>query len=128
VASLRYEVQIGRDPNDVWNVVSDAGSVSEWFPLIEKSDAYDGKRTIVLQGGAKVEEDIVTNDPKLRRFQYRITGGDFPVDFHLGTIDVIAVDNGSLVIYGTEIRPDALADVIGPATADALANLRVHLG
>jgi len=127
VASRRYEIYIDRDPDDVWNVVSDAERISEWFPLIEKSTVRAGKRRIELRGGGVVEEDIVTNDAALRRFQYRISGGDVPVEFHLGTIDVIPVRSGSLVIYGTDVLPDERADVIGPATQEALANLPHYL-
>ncbi len=76
-----------------------------------------------MNGGALVEEDIVTCDAQMRRFQYRIVGGDLPVEQHLGTIDVIPVGDGSLVVYGTDVTPDSLADVIAPALADAVAGL-----
>jgi hypothetical protein len=39
----------------------------------------------------------VTSDDELRRFPYRFTGGDIPVEFHRGTVDVIPNGDGSLV-------------------------------
>lgn len=123
MATIRETALIPRSPDEVWAVVSDAGSIAEWFPLIEKSTVNESKRSLVLNDGALVEEDVVTCDAQLRRFQYRIVGGDLPVEQHLGTIDVIAVDGGSLVVYGTDVTPDSLGDVIAPALAEAVQGL-----
>lgn len=127
MATLRSHVLISRPPSEVWAAVSDAGTINEWFPLIEKSSVAGSRRSLVLEGGTAVEEDIVTSDAELRRFQYRIVGGDIPVDTHLGTIDVIDVDGGSLVVYSTEVTPDALDGLIGPAVADAVNGLKEKL-
>lgn len=81
---------------------------------------------MVLANGARVEETF-TLDPQLRRFQYRIVGGEVPVDDHLGTIDVIAIPNGCVVVYSTEVHPDDIAPVIDPAVADAARTLATHM-
>jgi polyketide cyclase/dehydrase/lipid transport protein len=128
MSTLRTEALIARDPDDVWKVVTDAGTISDWFPLIKESRLTGSGRPIVLQDGTTVDEAIVTNDAALRRFQYRIVGGDIPLDYHLGTVDIIGVAGQSLLVYSTEISPDALADVIGPAVAEAVANLAGRLG
>ena len=71
-------------------------------------------------------EEIVTNDPIQRRFQYRITAPI--VHHHLGTIDVIDLGDGSsLVVYATDCEPDALALIIGGACGNALHELRRQL-
>jgi hypothetical protein len=119
--------RIDRDPDVVWTTVSDAGSIADWFPLIAHSEATGNRREIKLQDGSHVEEAIVTSDDALRRFQYKIVGGDIPVEHHLGTIDVIGVGGQSLVVYSTDVTPDALADVIGPALNDAVSALSAHL-
>lgn len=127
MASLRTHVRIERPAEEVWKVVSDAGSISDWFPSIERSTAESGRRSCTLQGGAELEEDIVNVDGQLRRFQYRITAG-VPAEHHLGTVDVL--EDGpdrSLVVYSTEIAPDALADVMGPAVEQGVRGLKEHL-
>ena len=43
-------------------------------------------------------EEIVTVDLQLRRFQYRVTGGDLPVEEHLGTIDVIELEEQNSIL------------------------------
>ncbi len=58
-----------------------------------------------------LEEEIVTSDDDLRRFQYRVIEMQFggqpmppPVNV-LATVDVIEDRDGSLVIYSTDIEP-----------------------
>jgi carbon monoxide dehydrogenase subunit G len=127
MATLRSHVTIERPADDVWSVVSDAGRISEWFPAIASSSASDDARSCQLQGGVPLEEEIVTNDAELRRFQYRIVGGGVPADSHLGTIDVLGLDDGrSLVVYGTEITPDELAATMGPAIEDGVRGLKEY--
>ena len=90
--------------------MSDAGGISTWFPGIEQSSAFGSTRSCTLAGGMQLEEDIVNVDDALRRFQYRITAG-MPVEHHLGTVDVLEDGEGhSLVVYSTEVTPDAIAD------------------
>ncbi|MBB3178802.1 SRPBCC family protein [Variovorax sp. Sphag1AA] len=126
MATRRSEIRIRRHPDEVWAVINDAGRISDWFPLVETSSVEDSRRSLLLQGGARVEEDI-SRDEALRRFQYSIVGGDVPVDYHLGTVDVHDLDGESLVVYSTEVLPDELGDVLGPAVADALSELRRQL-
>ena len=79
-------------------------------------------RNVTLGTGLRLEEHVVTNDPLLRRFQYRIVGGIFRE--HLGTVDVIELDaEECLVVYGTDAEPPVMALVIGGATGEALAGI-----
>ena len=83
-------------------------------------------RVITTVTGMAMPEEIVTNDPIQRRFQYRATSPIFTS--HLGTIDVFDLeDSRSLVSYSTDAEPDALALMIGGATGNALHELRRQL-
>lgn len=127
MATLRSDITIDRPADEVWSVVSDAGRISEWFPTILTSTASGNGRSCELQGGVPLEEEIVTNDPALRRFQYRIVGGGVPADSHLGTVDVLPLDGGrSLVVYSTEIAPDELAGTMGPAIDGGVRGLKEY--
>lgn len=127
MATIRHHTRIAQPADDVWAAVADAGSIARWFPLIETSSADDGMRHCTLHGGVELEEEIVTSDDDLRRFQYRIVGGDMAVDTHLGTIDVLEDGGGSLVVYSTEVSPDEVADTMGPSLAEGLEGLKQHL-
>lgn len=123
MASLRAQVKIDRPANEVWDVVSDAGNISAWFPAIKTSSVTGNSRHCEVAGGGSLDEEIVASDPELRRFQYRITGG-MPVESHLGTVDVLADDSSSIVVYSTEVAPDSLADTLGPAIEEGLEGLK----
>ncbi len=127
MATLRSNITIDRPAQEVWAVVSDAGRISEWFPSVQTSTASGSGRSCELQGGVPLEEEIVTSDPDLRRFQYRIVGGGVPADFHLSTVDVLPLDDDrSLVVYSTEITPDKLAGTMGPAIEGGVRGLKEY--
>jgi hypothetical protein len=124
VASLRSQVRIARPADDVWKLVSDPAEISSWFPGIEEASSTGRTRSCTLAGGMQLEEDIVTVDDELRRFQYRITDG-MPVEYHLGTVDVLEDGpDASLVVYSTEVQPDRLADVMQPAIEGGVRGLK----
>ena len=70
------------------------------------------------------EEDIITLDQDLRRFQYKIVNNPL-IKFHIGTVDVIPdSDNRCLVMYSTDMDPEVLALPIGGAAGVGLAKLK----
>jgi len=123
VASIRREIRIQRPAAQVWAVVGDPATIHTWFPGIADSVVEGKVRTITLNSGIPLPEDIVTLDPILRRFQYAISGGLFRK--HLGTVDVLELDDEScMVVYGTDAEPDVMALVIGGAAGGALDELK----
>lgn len=127
MATIRRELRIEAPAEQVWPLVGDPGRIHEWFPgIVDCRVEADGDTTVrhvTLASGLTLAEEVLTVDPLLRRFQYRITGGIFRE--HLGTVDVIDLGDGTcLGVYSTDARPDVMALVIGGATADALANIR----
>ncbi|HVL84824.1 MAG TPA: SRPBCC family protein [Pseudonocardia sp.] len=126
MATLRTHLTIDRPADEVWSVVSDAGNISAWFPMVRTSTADAGERHCMLDGDVPLDEEIVTNDAGLRRFQYRIVGGGVPVDSHLGTVDVLEQGSASLVVYSTEVTPDEVAGTLGPAIEDGLQGLKSY--
>lgn len=114
---------MARPADDVWAWIGDAGRLAEWFPGIESATVEGTIRTIVTGAGLSMPEEIVTNDPLQRRFQYRITAPMFRE--HLSTIDVIDLGDGtSLAVYGCDAVPSTMALVIAGAAGDALEHLR----
>jgi hypothetical protein len=126
MATVRREVRINAPADEVWALLGDPAAIPKWFPGIVDA-TVDGKtRVITTASGIPIPEEIVTLDPLLRRFQYRV---QLPVvRSHLGTIDVFDLGDGtSLVSYGTDAEPDTFALVIGGATGPALEQLRALL-
>jgi hypothetical protein len=123
VGSVRRTQFIRRSAADVWELVGAPARLHEWFP-VSSSRVEGAKRWVVLPSGIQFEEDIVTLDHDLRRFQYRIVNNPL-ITFHLATVDVI--EDGPdrcLVSYSTDMVPDPLALPIGGAAGEALRRLR----
>jgi len=77
-----------------------------------------------LAAGIVFEEDIVTLDHDLRRFQYKIVNNSL-IKFHLGTVDVIPDgDNRCLVMYSTDMDPEVLALPIAGAASLGLEKVK----
>ena len=126
MATIRHHAHVKASPDEIWKVVSDSSTMPSWFPGV-KGVKVDGNRRTVDLGGMELIEDIVTSDDELRRFQYRIVGGPMVPEYHLGTIDVLPDGDGSLVIYATEVLPDAAKQMIDPTIAAGVAAIKAHL-
>lgn len=121
--SVRRHVRIARSSDEVWAVVGDPARVQDWFPGIAASTVDGVIRTITTDAGTTMHEEIVTNDPLQRRFQYRLTAPMFHE--HLSTLDVLDLGDGtSLVVYGADAIPSTMALVIAGAAGNALEHLR----
>jgi uncharacterized protein YndB with AHSA1/START domain len=121
--SIRREGRIGRSADEVWAVVGRPDLLHLWFPGITSCSVDGTTRTITTATDQTMVEDIVTNDPLQRRFQYRIRSALFKD--HLATIDVVDLgDDTSLVLYATDADPATMALVISGGTGGAIDELR----
>jgi Polyketide cyclase / dehydrase and lipid transport. len=126
MASVRRQLIFNHTADDVWAVIGDPTTIHHWFPGVADATVDGTTRVITTVTGLPMPEEIITNDPIQRRFQYRLTTPI--VQHHLGTIDVFDLGDGrSLVSYATDAEPDALALMIGGATGNALHELRRQL-
>lgn len=117
-------IHVGAD--QAWAVVGRPEVLHHWFPGIVDCEVDGRTRTITTGIGLVLVEDIVTNDPLQRRFQYRIAGGVFRE--HLASIDVIELtDDSCLVTYASDADPATMAIVLGGAMTAALAELATQL-
>ena len=123
MASVRRQVRIGSPADRVWPWIGQPDRLASWFPGIDSCSVEGMTRTIVIGSGAALTEQIITNDPLQRRFQYRL---NLPLlKEHLSTLDVIGLDGDScLVVYGADADPATMALVIAGAAGNALRNLR----
>jgi hypothetical protein len=124
--TIRREVRIARSADDVWAVVGAPASIHRWFPGMVASEVDGSTRLITTESGIPLPEEILTVDPVLRRFQYRVAGP--MLRHHQGTIDVHDLGGDeSLVVYATDAEPRAMTLVIGGATGAALRELKRQL-
>jgi hypothetical protein len=126
MATVRRHVRINRPAADVWAILGDAAALPRWFPGIVDAKVDGVIRVVTTGTGLPMPEEIITCDPLLRRFQYRITAPMFR--HHLSTIDVIDLDDGTtLAIYAVDAEPSVLALTIGGAAGAGLEALKSML-
>lgn len=122
MGTVRRHVFIDASADEVWALVGDPARLHEWFPITD-CEVREGKRWIGLASGLRFEEDIVTLDHDLRRFQYSIVNNPI-VKSHLGTVDVIPDgDARCLVVYSTDLDPEVMALLIAGAAGAGLERL-----
>jgi hypothetical protein len=125
MGTVRRHAFIDAPADLVWTIVGDPARLHEWFP-ISGCEVSGAKRWIDLRSGLRFEEDIVTLDHDLRRFQYRIVNNAI-IKHHLGTVDVIPDGpERCVVVYSTDLDPEPMALIIAGAAGAGLENLRRH--
>jgi hypothetical protein len=123
MGTVRRHAFIDSPADQVWGLVGDPARLHDWFP-ITSCEVVGNKRWINLASGLRFEEDIITLDHDLRRFQYSIVN-NLIVKSHLGTVDVIPDGpNRCIVIYGTDIDPEPMGLIIIGAAAAGLEKLQ----
>jgi hypothetical protein len=125
-ASERRQRVVEVSADRAWQVVGRPEVLHHWFPGIVDCRVEGRTRTITTGIGLELSEDLITNDPLQRRFQYRISGGFFKE--HLASIDVIELEpDRCLVTYASDADPATMAIVLGGAMESALAELARQL-
>lgn len=123
MGTVRRHVFIDSPADEVWALVGDPARLHDWFP-ITSCEVVGNKRWINLSSGLRFEEDIITLDHDLRRFQYSIVN-NLIVKSHLGTVDVIPDGpNRCMVMYGTDIDPEPMGLIIIGAAGAGLEKLK----
>ena len=123
MGTVRRHVFIDSPADEVWALVGDPARLHEWFP-ITSCEVVGNKRWINLASGLRFEEDVITLDHDLRRFQYSIVN-NLIVKSHLGTVDVIPDGpNRCMVMYGTDIDPEPMGLIIIGAAGAGLEKLQ----
>jgi len=125
MATIRETIHIDAPPDQVWAEVRNPLAVTNFFDALESAEMVGSARKIKM-GDITITEEIVTVDDDLRRFQYSITEMPIPVEFHLSTIDVLEDGDGTLIVYGVDVRPDMLKDILAPTISGATVAMKQY--
>jgi hypothetical protein len=126
MATVRHHVVMRVSADAAWELLGDPARLAEWFPGITECVVEGSTRTVTLQSGFSLPEEIITVDQLQRRFQYSLR---LPViRSHLSTLDVLELDDTSCCcVYGCDAVPAVMALVIAGAAAEGLERARTTL-
>jgi len=127
MATARAHIRIDRPADEVWQAVTDPTLIKDWFPGLSDCTVDGNLRHITTTTGMEVDEEVVTNDSSMRRFQYRLLPGSVPVEQHLATVDVIEDGVATLVVYGVDVQPGAFGGPMQQTVDGAVAGLKAHV-
>ena len=127
MATTRAHIRIDRPADEVWKAITDPTLIRDWFPGLSDCTSAGDVRHVTTSNGMEVDEEIITNDSTLRRFQYRLLPGPVPVEHHLATVDVIDDGDGALVVYGVDVKPDDFGAAMQQTADGAVAGLKAHV-
>ncbi|MER5791473.1 SRPBCC family protein [Streptomyces sp. NPDC059627] len=123
MTTLRFDTRVEQDPDRVWAVLTDVNTIPQWFPAVREA-YFDGVHRHLSTPQGTLKALVVTKNDELRRFQYRFVEGlPEPIEFHLGTIDVLPDGDGSRVVYSQEILPESLAPIVERAVGEGIAGI-----
>src|SRR5262245_17290726 len=115
MATYRFDTRVRQAPDEVWALLTEVSTIPQWFPGVEEA-SFDGTHRILQTERGTMRSLVVTNDEQLRRFQYRFVEGlPAPIEYHLGTVDVLPDGQGSRIVYSQEILPDTLGPIVEAA-------------
>ncbi len=124
--AIRIEHPLPQDANAVWAVVGDPARI-DWVPGVESCAMEDDVRRFTMAGAGELAERIVSRDPERRRLEYSVIQSTPPLQAHRAAIEVVARPKGCLLVWETEVRPEAVEPFIRRSMEGALAQLETVL-
>lgn len=129
MATINLETNLAIDAADLWRQVKDVGGVSSLLDVISESSIDGDHRSCTLADGAVLAETIISVDDDLQRVAYTITDSPFGIEAHAASMQVTDLGNGrSMFRWTTDVKPDALADALGPMLAGEVTKLEQRFG
>jgi hypothetical protein len=97
--------------------------------VITESSLDGDQRSCLMGDGGSLTETILSVDDEEKRVAYTITDSPFPIEAHAASMQVVdAGDGKSTFQWITDVKPDGMADGLGPLMAGEISNLEARFG
>lgn len=105
--SLKLDLLVNRDPDEVWKEIGDFHSIAEWHPEVASCEAgtdENGKtlRTLTYSNGHKIVERLGRLDEASRSYTYGVAAGKLPAVGFLGQFMVYGNAGQSHIVWTAE--------------------------
>ena len=125
MATIKKEIEVGRDRADIWDAVRDVGAIHKRLVRGFVGDCkLDGDvRIVTFANGMVARERIVTVDDRTFRHAWSIQGD--PFTHHNGSLEVFAVDDGrSRLVWIADLLPDEITEKVASMMEQALQAMK----
>ncbi len=129
MASINLKATLAISADELWSQVKDVGGLSTLLDIISDSSVDGDQRSCTMADGAELSETIIGVDDEHRRVAYTITDSPFPIQVHAASMQVSDAGGGkSTFQWITDVKPDELADALGPVFAGEVSKLEQRFG
>lgn len=129
MASINLKTTLAVSADDLWAEVKDVGGISGMLEVITESSLDGYHRSCTMGDGGVLAETIISVDDDNKRVAYTITDSPFPIEAHAASMQVTDVGDGkSTFQWITDVKPDEMADGLGPMLAGEISNLEQRFG
>jgi carbon monoxide dehydrogenase subunit G len=125
MASIRREIQVDADAEQVWDAIADVGAIHTRLApgFVVDTRLEDGARIVTFGNGLVARELIVDVDHGSRRLVWSVVGGR-PIH-HNASLQVLAESERlSRVIWIADLLPDELASPIASLIDQGMAVMK----
>jgi len=129
MASIRRELLVRSDPEDVWAAIRDVGAVHERLApgFVVDTRLEDGARVVTFANGLVARELIVDVDDEARRLVWSVVGSP-RLTHHNASLQVFADAGGhSRVVWIADLLPDEIAGTIAGMIEQGLSVMKKTL-
>jgi carbon monoxide dehydrogenase subunit G len=128
VASIRKEISVNANVEQVWDVMQDIGALhTRLVPgFVVDTQLEPGARIVTFANGLVVRERIVTIDHDARRLVWSATGG--LLTHHNGSAEVLEdPDSRTRIVWTADLLPDSAAEVIDQMMTHGMTAMQTAL-
>jgi mxaD protein len=119
-------IDIATDPDAVWALVGDFGTLDRWMAGVDAC-TLDGDVRTVQTMGMTIRERLTARDDADRSITYSIVDGA-PCEAHSATVRVTdGPDDGAHVTWEVSIEPDEMAPLFRDIYQGSLDHLKATL-
>ncbi len=131
MATSQIRIEIDASADDTWEVVGNFGGVQAFVPGIIEVDVENSHtRTLRLEGGGVVREELLGLSAQRRTLTYAITESPFPLKDYTATMSVQPLDDGRCIFAWTATyqphpgQDEVVADMLHELFDEAANRLR----
>lgn len=124
MATLRKEISIDANPDDVWDAARDVGALhTRLVPgFVVKTELEAGARVVTFGNGLVAREPIISVDDQRRRLAWGASGGR--TTHYNAVLEVFAAGAGTRVVWTIDLLPHEMADPVGAMQDQGLAVMK----